>query len=238
MVMRYTLGSIASFAALVLGCAARPHGAAMRRAADGPRRIRPVRRRPTGRCDRARSRGVRSRRRLDRRADGPPLDSATLDRAAHDALSLGLSRTAGARLTLVHSDLQNDPVTKSYAVADGRAQLSEILDEVEAGRAVQLTRRGRAVAVVLSAEKYDALRRERSSFADAYGVFTSSRAMEGVDLDEAYFASLRDRGTGRRTRGLPGRASKRERARDYATSSTMTIGAPSPARGASFTSRV
>ena len=91
-------------------------------------------------------------------------------------------------------------MTKSYAVADARAHLSDILDEVEAGRAVQLTRRGRAVAVVLSAEQYDALRSERSSFADAYRAFASSRALDGVGLDEAYFASLRDRGTGRRTR--------------------------------------
>ncbi len=91
-------------------------------------------------------------------------------------------------------------MTKSYAVAEARARLSDILDEVEAGGAVQLTRRGRAVAVVLSAAQYEALRSERASFADAYRVFAASRAMDGVDLDRAYFASLRDRGTGRRTR--------------------------------------
>jgi prevent-host-death family protein len=89
---------------------------------------------------------------------------------------------------------------KSYAVGEARAHLSEILDEVEAGRPVQLTRRGRAVAVVLSAAQFDALRSERSSFADAYRLFVASRARDGVDLDSAYFASLRDRETGRKAR--------------------------------------
>ena len=91
-------------------------------------------------------------------------------------------------------------MTRTYAVAEARARLSDILDEVEAGGAVHLTRRGRAVAVVLSAAQYEALRGERSSFGDAYRVFAASHAMDGVDLDTTYFASLRDRGPGRRTR--------------------------------------
>lgn len=40
-------------------------------------------------------------------------------------------------------------MTKSYSVADARAKLSEIVDDVEAGKEVEITRRGKKVAVVL-----------------------------------------------------------------------------------------
>jgi len=41
---------------------------------------------------------------------------------------------------------------KSYSVAQARAHLPDILDEVKAGREVQLTRRGTPAAVVVSVE--------------------------------------------------------------------------------------
>ncbi len=89
---------------------------------------------------------------------------------------------------------------KSYSVADARAHLSDILDEVQAGKDVQLTRRGRPVAVVLSQERYDALRRERTNFADAYRAFTERYAPEDIALEPDFFDSLRERAPGRRIR--------------------------------------
>ena len=89
---------------------------------------------------------------------------------------------------------------KSYSVADARAHLPEILDEIQDGKEVQLTRRGRAVAVVLSPEKYEALRSDRASFADAYRAFAERHAPEEVALEPDFFESLRDRATGRRVR--------------------------------------
>lgn len=89
---------------------------------------------------------------------------------------------------------------KSYSVADARASLPEILDDVEAGKEVHLTRRGRPVAVVISAEQYDALRNERASFGDAYRAFLDRHPAGEISLEKEFFDSLRDSSPGRRVR--------------------------------------
>jgi prevent-host-death family protein len=91
-------------------------------------------------------------------------------------------------------------MAKSYSVADARAHLPDILDEVEAGKDVQLTRRGEPVAVVLSLEKYEALCGNRPNFADAYQAFTERYAPEDIGLEPDFFDSLRERSSGRRVR--------------------------------------
>lgn len=91
-------------------------------------------------------------------------------------------------------------MAKSYSVADARAHLPDILDDVEAGREIELTRRGRTVAVVISTEKYEALRREQSNFGDAYRSFVDRHALVEVGLDADFFDAVRDREPGRRVR--------------------------------------
>ena len=91
-------------------------------------------------------------------------------------------------------------MSKSYSVADARAHLPEILDDVEAGKEIELTRRGRAVAVVISTEKYEALRREQSNFGDAYRAFVDRHSMAEVGLEADFLDSVRDRGPGRKIR--------------------------------------
>lgn len=87
---------------------------------------------------------------------------------------------------------------KSYSVADARAHLPDILDDVEAGKEIELTRRGRAVAIVISAEKYEALRGEQSSFGEAYRVFATRHALDEVGLDPDFLDAARDPAPGRR----------------------------------------
>ena len=89
-------------------------------------------------------------------------------------------------------------VMKDYSIVDARAHLPDLLDEVEAGREVRLTRRGHAVAVVLSVERYEALRSERASFGEAYRAFLERHSIEEIGFDPESFESLRDRGPGRR----------------------------------------
>jgi prevent-host-death family protein len=91
-------------------------------------------------------------------------------------------------------------MAKSYSVADARAHLPEILDQVEGGKEVELTRRGRPVAVVLSPQRYEALRREHASFADAYRAFVDHHAPEEIGLEADFFDTIRDREPGRRVR--------------------------------------
>jgi prevent-host-death family protein len=91
-------------------------------------------------------------------------------------------------------------MTKSYSVADARAHLPDILDDVEAGKEIELTRRGRAVAVVISVEKYEALRNEQSSFGDAYRTFLDRHRLADVGLEPDFLDSLRDQAAGRKVR--------------------------------------
>jgi prevent-host-death family protein len=91
-------------------------------------------------------------------------------------------------------------MSKSYSVAEARAHLPDILDDVEAGKEVELTRRGRPVAIVLSPQSYEALRGDRTSFGAAYRAFTERHAPEEIGLEADFFDSLRDREAGRRVR--------------------------------------
>ena len=91
-------------------------------------------------------------------------------------------------------------MSKSYSVADARAHLPEILDDVEAGQDVQLTRRGRPVALVLSPQRYEMLRSEKTSFADAYRAFLGRHSPAEIGLDSGFLGSLRAQDRGRRVR--------------------------------------
>jgi antitoxin (DNA-binding transcriptional repressor) of toxin-antitoxin stability system len=82
-------------------------------------------------------------------------------------------------------------VPKTYSVAEGRAHLSDMLDEFEAGREVQLARREVPAAVVVSAETCAALRGERLTFRDACRVFLEQHPVADIDLDEDFFGVLR-----------------------------------------------
>ena len=89
---------------------------------------------------------------------------------------------------------------RSYSVAEARARLPTILNEVGAGDAVYLTRRGQPAAVVVSTRMYDLLREQRPNFAQVYGEFLQRHAPADLDLDPKDFDSVRDRSPGRKVR--------------------------------------
>ena len=74
-------------------------------------------------------------------------------------------------------------VTKEYSIADARRNLPDVVNAVEAGTEVRLTRRGRPVAVVVSVGEYDRLRQKRVSFAEALGEFRK-RFPEGLAIED------------------------------------------------------
>ena len=89
-------------------------------------------------------------------------------------------------------------MARSYAIAEARANLPTLIDEVEAGAAVELTRRGRVVAVMMSIAEYERLRRERVSFQDAYQQFLKRHSLPEAGLEAGFANKLRDRGPGRK----------------------------------------
>ena len=88
-------------------------------------------------------------------------------------------------------------MAKRYSVAEARTSLAAIVDEAEAGRNVELTRRGRAVAVVISLREFDRLRGGRRPFATAYRAFVEKYSPSEIGV-EADFPPARNKETGRK----------------------------------------
>jgi prevent-host-death family protein len=87
---------------------------------------------------------------------------------------------------------------KRYSIADARSNLASIVDEAEAGQAIELTRRGKPVAVVVSLRELERLRGTRTQFSDAYRRFRESHSLREVGLENDFFESTRDREPGRK----------------------------------------
>jgi prevent-host-death family protein len=87
---------------------------------------------------------------------------------------------------------------KRYSIAEARSNLPSIVDQVEAGQEIELTRRGKPVAVVLSLRELEKLRGQRSSFKEAYRRYLETHPLREVGTDEGAFESVRDRGPGRK----------------------------------------
>ena len=87
--------------------------------------------------------------------------------------------------------------SKQYSIAKARSSLSTIVDQAEAGQEVELTRRGKPVAVVISIQKLAQLHDERSSFSAAYKDFLTRFSLKDVGLDSEFVKSIRDNSAGR-----------------------------------------
>jgi prevent-host-death family protein len=105
-----------------------------------------------------------------------------------------------AALDTMYTLMYNTLVAKSCSVASARAKLSEIVDEVEAGKEVEITRRGKKVAVVMSAARFARLRGDRVAFTTAFESFRQEHDLERDGVEPNWAAEVRDTDTGRRVR--------------------------------------
>lgn len=86
---------------------------------------------------------------------------------------------------------------RTFTVAEARTNLPNLLKAVEHGEQVEITRRGRPVAVVLSLSDYHRLGRTSSGFWSAYEAWRADTPPDDLGLAEDYFSNLRDRTPGR-----------------------------------------
>ncbi len=89
-------------------------------------------------------------------------------------------------------------MSRSYSIAEARSRLPAIVDEAEAGREIELTRRGRPVAVVVSCQAFERLRGRGRHFSDLYRMFLERHALQEMGLDEHLRPSTRDKTVGRK----------------------------------------
>ena len=107
------------------------------------------------------------------------------------------TRRACARVDETYTWLYIQGMAKTYTIAGARAKLAGIVDEVEAGSDIELTRRGKKVAVVMSTARYARLRGERVAFMAAYETFRAAHDLAGAGLERSWAHGLRQRDVGR-----------------------------------------
>jgi prevent-host-death family protein len=88
-------------------------------------------------------------------------------------------------------------MARSYSVAAARAKLAEIVDQVESGNEVELTRHGKKVAVLLSVSEYARLSGGRVGFMAAYDGFCREHEMREIGVEPGWAEAQRDRSPGR-----------------------------------------
>ena len=88
-------------------------------------------------------------------------------------------------------------MAKQFSIAEARANLPTIVHQAEAGQEIELTRRGKAVAVVVSVREFARLHGARAPFGAAYNQFLAAHALSDVGLDEAFLTVSREPTAGR-----------------------------------------
>ncbi len=85
---------------------------------------------------------------------------------------------------------------KRYSISEAKDHLPRLVHAVARNGPVEITRRGRPVAMLVSMGEYERLRGRRVGFWQALEAF---RRVAGRDmsLGDGVFLDLRDRGTGR-----------------------------------------
>ncbi len=89
-------------------------------------------------------------------------------------------------------------MSQKYSVAEARSHLPAILDQAEAGMEIELTRRGKPVAVVLSSQDFQRLRGQRPRFGDAYENFRRNYPIQKIGLEDGFPVVQRDKDPGRK----------------------------------------
>ncbi len=85
-----------------------------------------------------------------------------------------------------------------YSIVEAKNGLPQLVREAEAGSDVQLTRRGKLVAVVIGTRRYEELTSGRPSFWDCYQRFRQEHDLAELDVDPTeVFAAVRDDSPGR-----------------------------------------
>ncbi|MBW1881201.1 MAG: type II toxin-antitoxin system prevent-host-death family antitoxin [Deltaproteobacteria bacterium] len=88
-------------------------------------------------------------------------------------------------------------MTKKYSIAEARKALPRLLHEVEDGQHVEITRRGRPVAMVIPLDEYLRLASDPDGFMKAYSSWRQTVEPEDLALPRDFFDELRDQTPGR-----------------------------------------
>ena len=86
---------------------------------------------------------------------------------------------------------------KKISVAEARRNFARLIKRAQRGDAIEITRRGEPVAVILSTAEYLALSGERPSFTRALREVRERLDVESLEIEDEIFEGLRDDASGR-----------------------------------------
>lgn len=83
------------------------------------------------------------------------------------------------------------------SVAEARQHFARLIKRAQQGKAIEITRRGEPVAVLVSAAEYSAITGERPSFVDATRQVRERLGVDALKIGDADFNGLREQSPGR-----------------------------------------
>jgi prevent-host-death family protein len=87
-------------------------------------------------------------------------------------------------------------MAKQYSIAAARDQLPALVHEAERGKHIRLTRRGKAVALLISVSDDDRLSSQRTDVWDKLQDFRTKHDLSNAEVDDV-FENVRDPSPGR-----------------------------------------
>lgn len=86
---------------------------------------------------------------------------------------------------------------KSFSIAEARHDLAALVHEIENKRVIELTRRGKPVAMLVSLREYERLRGAETNFWDAYTRFRERKNLRAFKIEPKVWKGVRDASPGR-----------------------------------------
>lgn len=74
-------------------------------------------------------------------------------------------------------------MTKIRSIADARKNLPRLIRDAESGEAIELTRRGESVAVLISRQEYERLHSPIRRFSEAWDTFIGEIDLAELEID-------------------------------------------------------
>ena len=101
------------------------------------------------------------------------------------------------RVVFLYIVMYINNMSKKYSIAEARANLPAIVDQAEAGLEIELTRRGKPVAVVVSPRGLERRRSDAVRFSDVYYKFLKTYSLDEIGIDDNLLQSARKKDKGR-----------------------------------------
>ena len=87
--------------------------------------------------------------------------------------------------------------SSKVSVAEARQHFARLIKRAQQGKAIEITRRGEPVAVLVSAAEYSAITGDRPSFIDATAQIRERLDVDSLNIGDSDFEGLREESPGR-----------------------------------------